>query len=263
MLPCPHAAPPARCPRGRAGARVAGGRRGGRVLEPGPPDHGHAPRRPRGAGARARRRLDPRRRGGRPSGDRAPAPGRRARRRGAVARAHGEPRRRGARHPPERARRRPQPQLPAPLARRRAPIRHLLPRPVALVGARDRRRARAGAPRAPRHHGLLPPAHAPGEPLAGGRPRARARLRSPRRAAGAHAARLPRHRDELAEPRAQRHERVRGRAPGRLAARGLGAPSRGRAAGRRRGTAQRRCRRSAAAAHRLEEDPVRRATGAC
>ena len=47
---------------------------------------------------------------------------------------------------------------------------------------------------------------------------ARARLRPPRRAPGAHAAALPRHRDELAEPRVRRHELVRRRAARRPAA---------------------------------------------
>ena len=65
---------------------------------------------------------------------------RRAGRRAAPARSHGEPGRRRPRHAPERARRRPQPQLPVPLARRRAAVRHLPPGPAARRASRRRAR---------------------------------------------------------------------------------------------------------------------------
>ena len=62
---------------------------------------------------------------------RAAAAARAARGRAGLDGPHGQPRRARARHAPERARRRPQPQLPAPLARRRAAVRRLLPGPSA------------------------------------------------------------------------------------------------------------------------------------
>ena len=99
----------------------------------------------------------------------------------------------------------------------------------------------------------LPPAPAPREPLDRRRPRRRARLRPPRRAAGAAAARLPRHRDELAEPRCAGYERVRGRAAGRRAERGGRAPPRDRGA-RDRARAAEDGRPAAAAA---EKPPIR------
>ena len=149
-----------------------------------------------------------------------------ARRRRAVARRHGQPRRRAPRHAAERARRRPQPQLRPPLGRRRARVRHLLPGPERVLGAGVARGAAARAPAASGGDGLVPPAHAAGEPVRRRRPAGGPRLRAPRRPARAAAAALPRHRHRLAEPHVPRHERVRGRAARRAAQRRLRPPPR-------------------------------------
>ena len=92
---------------------------------------------------------------------------------------------------------------------------------------------------------------------AGADERDRARLRPPRRAAGADPAELPRHRDELAEPHVPGHERVRGRAAGRPALAGVGAPARRRGA-RTPAAAGRSAAAAAPPAHRLAQDPLRR-----
>ena len=184
-----------------------------------------------GSGEGAGRRLDPRQRDRRARGDLPPAPLDAARRRRAVARRHGQPRRRAPRHAPERARRRPQPQLRPPLGRWRARVRHLLPGPERVLGAGVARGAAARAPAAPGGDGLVPPAHAAGEPVRRRRPAGGPRLRAPRRPARAPAPALPRHRHRLAEPHVPRHERVRGRAARRPAERRLGPPPRARRPG--------------------------------
>ena len=135
-----------------------------------------------------------------------------------------------------------------PLARRRASVRHLLPRPARVLRARVAGGAAARPADPARGHRLLPPAHAAGEPLVRRRSGGRARLRAPRRPPGAHAAELPRHRHELAEPHVPGHERVRGRAAGRAALAGVGAPPRRRGA--------RGGRRQAATAAAVSRPPI-------
>ncbi len=222
------------------------------------PARGAARGRPGRARARARRRLDPRQRARRARGRPAPAPARAAGRRPALARRAREPRRHPGGHAAERPRRGPQPQLPVPLGRRRAAVRHVLPRSPPRVGAGDACAAVAGRRRAARPHALLPPAHAARGAAARGGPRAGPRVRPPRRAAGPHAAALPRHRDQLAEPSRAGHHRVRGRVARRHA------HSRRRRSPRPRGARDRlrpRARRSgggAQAGDRVGPDPVRR-----
>ena len=126
-----------------------------------------------------------------------------------------------ARHAAERPRRRPQPQLPLELARRRRAVRRLPPRPARGLGARD---ARADAHRPPhpaRHHDPLPPGLRAGEPHRWA-PTTQI-VRDYARRSGLPAKRLPRlprHRDGLAERPLPRDERVRGRAARRRPDRG-------------------------------------------
>ena len=129
--------------------------------------------------------------------------------------------RRGARgHAPERPRRRPRPQLPVPLGRRRArAFDTYFPGPRRGVGAGDPRAAAAGRRRASRRSRVYYHQHMRLAALPRpGRPRARPRVRPARRAAGTRRLPpLPRHRDQLAEPSRDGHPRVRGRAAGRAA----------------------------------------------
>ena len=125
----------------------------------------------------------------------------------------GQPGRRAATHAPERTRGRPQSQLRAPLARRRAPLRHLLPGPRARSPSPSRGRCGGwsgrSAPTSP--CGTTSTCAWSTSPAAPTR-----RSCAPTPAASGCPARtlpvLPRHRDELAERRVRRHELVRRRA---------------------------------------------------
>ena len=213
------------------------------------------------AGARARRRLDPRQRDRRARG-RAAAAARSRRRAGVqlwlVERANPDGVRRG--HAPERPRRRPQPQLPVPLGRRRAAVRHLLPRPARRVGAGDARAAGADR-RGPARRSRSTTTSTCGSWSC--RARAdRAPVRDYARRVGLPARwlpPLPRHRDRLAEPPLPRHDRVRRRAARRAAAQPRArATPRARGARRRRPAAPRAAAARAQAADRVGPDPVRR-----
>ena len=158
---------------------------------------------------------------GRARRHRAAPRGRAARGCPAPARPHREPGRGRRRHAPERARRRPQPQLPARLARRRAGVRHVLPRPPARVRARDARAPAARPARAALTHALLPPGAHARRPARRRRPVPGPRLRAPRRPARAAAGPAAGDGHRLAEHDAAGLHRVRGRAPVRAALRPL------------------------------------------
>ena len=112
---------------------------------------------PRGPPPGAGGGRDPRQRAG--GGRRDPGPAARAGAGRGAALAHPEPqpRRGGRRDPSERARRRPQPQLPRPLARSGPPVRHLLLGPAAAVRARVPARGAAHPAPAPERDRLVPP----------------------------------------------------------------------------------------------------------
>ena len=93
-----------------------------------------------------------------------------------------------ARTPPQRPRRRPQPQLPAPLARRRPAVERLLPWAPPGLGARDARRHGLHPRDRPRHLRLVPPAVGRGARLSRPARRSRPATRSWRRWARAAAA---------------------------------------------------------------------------
>ena len=156
-------------------------------------------------------------------------------------------------------RRRPQPQLPAALVRRRQPVGHVLPGRRGRVRARDARAARARDGRAARPDAQLPPAHAARRPAArrrSGPVRDYARrVGLPARCCRPTAGPPSSWQNQLVP--AGRHG-VRRRAAGRSAAGPRDpAPRAGRA--RRRGARPRRRRRGgrAEAADRVGPDPVR------
>ena len=205
-----------------------------------------------GPGQGARRRLDPRQRDRGPRGDRAAAAHAAAGGRRAVAGRVGEPRRRAARHAPERARRRPQPQLRPPLGAAAGrpfdtyfPGRRAFSEPESRAVRRLVRRIRPDVSVWYHQHMRLV------NLSSGADPRARARLRAPRRAA-----RRGRCRTTAAPPRAGRTTRFPGTSSFvvELPAGPLSAPSRApprravlAAAPRRRPRRQRRARASSGA----------------